>query len=79
MNLEEMVEICDQIAVLRDGVIVECKDAKEFTMDELKRQMIGREVSGDYYRDDQKEQYENEVVLEVRDLTIGRKMRAYFL
>ena len=72
-DLEEMVEICDQIAVLRDGVIVECKDAKEFTMDELKRQMIGREVSGDYYRDDQKEQYENEVVLEVRDLTIEGK------
>ena len=57
------MEICDQIAVLRDGVIVECKEAKDFTMDELKRQMIGREVSGDYYRDDQKESYQDEVVL----------------
>ena len=28
-DLEEMVEICDQIAVLRDGVIVECKEAKD--------------------------------------------------
>lgn len=72
-DLEEMMEICDQIAVLRDGVIVECKDAKEFTMDELKREMIGREVSGDYYRDDQEESYEDEVVLEVKDLNVPGK------
>lgn len=72
-DLEEMVAICDQIAVLRDGVIVECKDAKAFTMDELKRQMIGREISGDYYRDDQEESYQDEVVLEVRNLTVPGK------
>ena len=72
-DLEEMVEICDQIAVLRDGVIVECKEAKDFTMDELKRQMIGREVSGDYYRDDQKESYQDEVVLEVKNLNAPGK------
>lgn len=69
-DLDEMVEICDQIAVLRDGVIVTCKDSKDFTMDELKRQMIGHEVSGDYYRDDQKESYEDEVVLEVKNLNV---------
>lgn len=72
-DLEEMMDICDQIAVLRDGVIVECKNAKDFTMDELKRQMIGREVSGDYYRDDREESYQDEVVLEVRDLTVPGK------
>lgn len=72
-DLDEMLAICDQIAVLRDGVIVECKAAKEFTMDELKRQMIGREVSGDYYRDDQKESYEDEVILEVKNLTVPGK------
>lgn len=72
-DLEEMVEICDEIAVLRDGVIVECKDAKAFSMDELKRQMIGREVSGDYYRDDMVESYQDEVVLEVRNITLPGK------
>ena len=72
-DLEEMVAISDQIAVLRDGIIVQCKDAKEYSMEELKREMIGREVTGDYYRDDQKESYENDIVLEVRDLTIEGK------
>ena len=66
-DLEEMLEISDQIAVLRDGVIVACKDAKEYTMNELKHQMIGREVSGDYYRDDSEETYQDEVVLEVEE------------
>jgi len=56
-DLEEMVEISDEIAVLRDGVIVETRPAGDYTMDELKRLMIGREVSGDYYRDDQEECY----------------------
>lgn len=72
-DLEEMVEICDQIAVLRDGVIVECKNAKDFTMEELKRQMIGREISGEYYRDDQEESYQKDVVLEVKDLNVPGK------
>jgi len=72
-DLEEMLDICDEIAVLRDGVIVMSKPSSEYTMDELKRQMIGREVSGDYYRDDQKEDYDPEVVLEVSHLTVPGK------
>ncbi len=69
-DLEEMVEICDRIAVLRDGIIVEVKPSSEYTMDGLKRQMIGREVSGDYYRDDQEESYQDDVILSVNDLTV---------
>lgn len=72
-DLEEMVEISDEIAVLRDGVIVETRPAKDYSMDELKRLMIGREVSGDYYRDDWEESYDKEVVLEVRNLTVPGK------
>ncbi|MCD8299588.1 MAG: sugar ABC transporter ATP-binding protein [Clostridiales bacterium] len=72
-DLEEMVEICDDIAVLRDGVIMEVKPSKDYTMDGLKRQMIGREVSGDYYRDDQEESYQDDVIMEVKDLTVPGK------
>ncbi len=72
-DLEEMVEICDEIAVLRDGVIVKCKPSKEYDMNELKREMIGREVSGDYYRDDQEENYQPDVILEVKNLSVPGK------
>lgn len=72
-DLEEMVEICNEIAVLRDGVIVECKPSREYSMEELKRLMIGREVSGDYYRDDQEESYQKEVILNVENLSVPGK------
>ena len=62
-DLEEMMEVCSEIAVLRDGKIVESKPASQYTMDELKRLMIGREVSGDYYRDDWEESYQKEIIL----------------
>ncbi|MBB5264141.1 ribose transport system ATP-binding protein [Catenibacillus scindens] len=72
-DLEEMVEICDEIAVLRDGVIVESKAAEKYSMNELKRLMIGREVSGDYYRDDWEESYQKEVILSVKNLNVPGK------
>lgn len=72
-DLEEMVKISDEIAVLRDGEIIEVRPAQDYTMDELKRLMIGREISGDYYRNDQEESYEEEVVLEIRNLHVPGK------
>lgn len=72
-DLEEMVEICDTISVLRDGEVVETKASKDYSMDELKRLMIGREVSGDYYRDDNEEHFDEAVILEVNDLSVPGK------
>ena len=69
-DLEEMVEICTHISVLRDGKIIETRRSEEYEMDELKRLMIGREVSGDYYRADQEESYQDEVVLKVEHLSV---------
>ena len=74
-DLEEMVEICDIISVLRDGQIIETKPSKNYTMDDLKRMMIGREISGDYYRSDQEEQYEDDVILSVKDLNVPGELK----
>ncbi len=69
-DLDEMMEICDTIAVLRDGEMIETKPSAAFTINELKRKMIGREISGEYYRSDKKEEYQEEVILEVENLTV---------
>ncbi len=69
-DLEEMLEICDTVSVLRDGEIVETKACADFTLEELKHKMIGREIAGDYYRNDQEEQYGEEVILEVEKLGV---------
>jgi len=73
-DLEEMLEICDTISVLRDGVVIETKASKDYTLEELKRKMIGREIAGEYYRSDQEEQYDDEVILEVENLTVPGKL-----
>lgn len=74
-DLEEMLAVCDDISVLRDGEVIATRPASEFTENELKRMMIGREVSGDYYRDDWEEQYEETVMLRVENLCVPGGLR----
>lgn len=68
-DLDEMLQICDTISVLRDGEVIETKASDEYTISELQKMMIGREVSGDYYRNDNKADYQDEVILKVDHLT----------
>lgn len=69
-DVEEMLEITDTITVLRDGEVVGNVVSADTSPDEIKRMMVGREVSGDYYRADHEAEYGDEVVLSVQDLTV---------
>lgn len=69
-DLEETVELCDSITVLRDGEIVTTVQREDFNLDELKRLMIGREVDSQYYRFDPVETYQNDVVLQAEHVTV---------
>lgn len=73
-DIEEMIEITDTITVLRDGEVVGNVVSAETTPDEIRMMMVGREVSGDYYRADMAPDYAEEVVLEVRDLTVPHEI-----
>lgn len=61
-DLEETLEIADTITVLRDGKVIDTVVTKETAENDLKRMMVGRDIEGDYYRTDEKEIYEDEVV-----------------
>ena len=69
-DVEELIRITDSITVLRDGEVVGDVISAETTPDEVKRMMVGREISGDYYRADMKPDYRDDVVLSVNGLTI---------
>lgn len=73
-DLEEMLEICDSISVLRDGHMITTKDSSQLDTDEVKRLMVGREVSNEYYRSDPAADYQDEVVLKVENLTVPGKV-----
>ena len=70
-DIEEIIKLCDSVTILRDGVLTAKLKKPEFDSDQIKQLMIGRELSGHYYREDEKSQYDNEVVLEVRNVSSG--------
>ncbi len=43
-KMDEIFEICDQISVLRDGVLTLSKDTKDTNMDEIISAMVGRSL-----------------------------------
>ncbi len=73
-DIEEMVDITDTITVLRDGEIVGEVNSRETTPDEIRMMMVGREINGDYYRADMVPDYSDEVVLEVKNITVPHEI-----
>ena len=60
-DLDEIMNVCDRLTVLRDGKIIRTFEKNEFEENAIKTSMIGRELQGNYYRDD----YESDVNGEV--------------
>ncbi len=69
-DLPEILAKSDTITVLRDGVYIDTVKSADMTEDDLKKLMVGREVSGAYYRADYDEKVSDEVVLEANNVTV---------
>lgn len=67
-DLDEMMEHCDKLTVLRDGIIIGTLDKPEYEPNRIRQMMVGRELKGDYYRSDY-EGYSSEVVLKAENVT----------
>lgn len=68
-DIDEVMRICDSLTVLRDGVLTATLKKEDFNIETIKQLMIGREMSGHYYREDEKSSFGEEVVLEARDVS----------
>ncbi len=69
-DLPEVLEKSDTITILRDGVYIDTVKSKDVTENDLKRLMVGREVTGDYYRADYGEPVSDEVVLKCENVSV---------
>ncbi|ETP73005.1 ABC-type sugar transport system, ATPase component [Lachnospiraceae bacterium JC7] len=69
-DLQEVLDHSDTITILRDGVYIDTVKSKDVTEEDLKRLMVGREVTGDYYRSDYGSVISDEVVLSVKDVSV---------
>ena len=69
-DLPEILDKSDTITVLSDGVYIDTVKSKDMTEDDLKKLMVGREMTGKYYRADYGEKVSDEVVLSVKNVTV---------
>lgn len=51
-DLEELIETCDELTVMRDGKLISNLDKSEFDEELIKKTMVGRKIEGNYYRAD---------------------------
>ena len=73
-DLDEIMEKCDTLTVLRDGRIIRTFEKAEFEAGAIRTAMIGRDLQGDYYRTDYGSPRAGRVTVEVTDLSVGDRL-----
>jgi len=73
-DMEEVLEHTDRVSILRDGVLVKTVISKEVTADDLKREMVGRELDDKYYRTDYGTPISEEVVLKMENVNVPQQI-----
>ena len=69
-DLPEVLKMSDTITILRDGVFIDTVRSSAIDEEGLKKLMVGREVTGGYYRSDYGEKVSSEVVMSVKNVTV---------
>lgn len=70
-DLDELLNICNVLTVLRDGVIIGTLNKEEFEPKKIREMMVGREIGDRLYREDYDGSYEDEIVLKLCNITDG--------
>lgn len=74
-DLDELMSICNAITVLRDGVIIDTLTRDEMEVHKMRELMVGREMVGSYYREDEDGSYGDNVVLQAEQLTLEESVK----
>ena len=69
-DLDELMEVCNTITVLRDGVIIDTLNKEQMSIELMRKLMVGRELAGSYYRDDFDGTSSDEVVLQADHISL---------
>ncbi len=72
-KLQEVKQLCDRVAVLRDGDLICVKDIAEIDEKEMANQMVGREFVNIFPT--KKNISTGENILEVKDINLGKKLK----
>ena len=69
-RLQEILDVCNKVVVMRDGVIVKELNAAETSIPEMAKLMVGREVSASRKAENEERNIADETVLSVRNLWV---------
>jgi ribose transport system ATP-binding protein len=73
-RMSEIYELSDRCSVLRDGSYVGTLKREELNSESLVKMMVGRDISG-FYKKDHKANQRGEVILEVKEISDGNKVK----
>lgn len=73
--LSEVEMVCDNVTILRDGQLIKTLCKEEISIDSMRELMVGRELTGHYYRSDFECKHEDEVVLKVENVSLGSTLQ----
>lgn len=68
-DIEELIEVCDTLTVLRDGDYIDTLEKPQFDPDLIRKLMVGRELTDNYYRSDLQGSKEKDVVLRMEHVS----------
>ncbi len=74
-DLDEIMQVCNVITVLRDGEIMGSLTKAEFDPVRIRYMMVGREIGDAYYREDQVPSHQDKVVLDMQEIGLGEIKR----
>lgn len=74
-DIDEIMEVCDAVVVLRDGVKIGRLEKEEISADKIRRMMVGREMSGNYYRSDYEPYQKGSTVLKAEAVSTEQGLR----
>lgn len=70
-DIDELMEVCDSLVVLRDGNYIGELDRSEYDASVIRKMLVGRDVTENYYRSDTEGTCDDEVVLKADNITAG--------
>lgn len=68
-DLDELVEVCDSVTIMRDGHFVAALSKAEMEPKVMRELMVGREIANNFYREDYEKNYQEQVVLRAEHLS----------
>lgn len=74
-DLQEVIDHCDRVSCLRDGELIGTVNSNDVNVDQLKKMMVGRDLSGKYYRTDYDSLISDEVVMTVDNVSVKNEIK----